>query len=324
VWSPDARPDGYPDEIRFHLTDDVEASLVAVEKETADWVSLASPSFSPERQRGVLTRYADRLHIDPFPMTLWSFLNTRVPPFDDVRVRRALNYATDRKELVEFSGGLARETCQIYPPSFPGYRPYCPYTRNPNRAGTWTAPDLARARALVAASGTAGMRVEVAGFKETGILNIARYYVSLLRQLGYRSSLRLFPGFREYAEYVADSRNRAQIGQWSWYADILAASNFLQPVFSCASFVPESPANPNVSQYCAPGLDAKMTEAAALQASEPARANELWAEVEHELVDRAVALPWGSPRPRVLLSERVGNYQNHLLWGTLLDQLWVK
>ena len=26
----------------------------------------------------------------------------------------------------------------------------------------------------------------------------------------------------------------------------------------------------------------------------------------------------------VLLSERVGNYQDHPLWGTLFDQLWVK
>ena len=65
-------------------------------------------------------------------------------------------------------------------------------------------------------------------------------------------------------------------------------------------------------------------KAAALQASDPVRANELWADVDRALVDRAVVLSWGSPRNKVLLSERVGNYQSHPLWGTLLDQLWVK
>jgi hypothetical protein len=37
-----------------------------------------------------------------------------------------------------------------------------------------------------------------------------------------------------------------------------------------------------------------------------------------------VALPWSVPRNRVLVSERVGNYQSHPLWGTLFEQLRVK
>jgi len=110
----------------------------------------------------------------------------------------------------------------------------------------------------------------------------------------------------------------------AWYADTLAASSFFQPLFTCASFVPKSPANSNLFQYCDPRLDEKMKEAAALQASDPVRANELWEEVDRALVDRAVALPWSNPQARVLVSERVGNYRSHPLWGTLLDQLWVK
>jgi peptide/nickel transport system substrate-binding protein len=120
VWSAAARPAGYPDEIRFQLSDNGEASLAAVEKGDADWVSLAP--LGPGRQRGVLTRYADRIRTDTAPITYWTFLNTRVPPFDDVRVRRAVNFAIDRSAL----GLSGRATCQILPPGFPGYRPYCP------------------------------------------------------------------------------------------------------------------------------------------------------------------------------------------------------
>jgi peptide/nickel transport system substrate-binding protein len=255
------------------------------------------------------------------PASFWWFLNTRVPPFDDVRVRRALNYATDRQRLVDLVGELGAPTCQNLPPTFPGYRPYCPYTGHPNPAGTWNTPDLAKARALVAASGTAGMRVEV---DATVTNRVAPYFASLLRRLGYRSSLRRFSSFDGYLRYVGDSRNRAQIGQAGWQADTLAASNFLQPLFTCASYVPKSPINLNLFEYCDPALDAKMKEAAALEASDPVRADELWAKVDRTLVDRAVTVPWSNPRNRVLVSKRVGNVQSHPLWGTLLDQLWVK
>jgi len=67
-----------------------------------------------------------------------------------------------------------------------------------------------------------------------------------------------------------------------------------------------------------------MKEATELQASDPVRANELWAEVDRAITDQAVAVPWTNRQDVVLVSSRVGNYVHHPFWGTLLDQLWVK
>ena len=61
-----------------------------------------------------------------------------------------------------------------------------------------------------------------------------------------------------------------------------------------------------------------------MQASDPVRANELWAAVDRALVDQAAALPLANQRPVVFVSERVGNYQLHPKWTTLFDQLWVQ
>jgi len=68
-----------------------------------------------------------------------------------VLVRRAVNYATDRKAMVKIFGGprLAKPTCQVLPPGFPGYAPYCPYSKG-GGGKTWKAPDLAKARKLLA------------------------------------------------------------------------------------------------------------------------------------------------------------------------------
>jgi peptide/nickel transport system substrate-binding protein len=140
VWSADARPDGYADEIHLRLSDDVAAQVAAVERGRAD-VMLGPPV---ERLKGLLTQYPGRLHSHAVPWTDYMFLNTRAPPFDDLRVRQALNHAVDRERMVDLLGGplAARPPCQLLPPAVPGYRPYCPYTLNRNPAGTWTAPDL--------------------------------------------------------------------------------------------------------------------------------------------------------------------------------------
>ena len=127
------------------------------------------------------------MHTNPQPATIDLFLNTRLAPFDRLDVRRALNYAADRAAAVQAVGGpdVAQATCQILPPHFPGYRPYCPYTAGPTTQGTWTAPDLAKARALVARSGTRGMKITVWSWAD--LKGFGPYTVKLLRSLGYRA-----------------------------------------------------------------------------------------------------------------------------------------
>ena len=109
------------------------------------------------------TQHASQVHTNPQAATVALFLNTRLAPFNRLDVRRALNYAADRAAAVKAVGGprVAETTCQILPPHFPGYRPYCPYTAGTTTDGSWAAPDLAKARALVAHSGTRGMKVTV-------------------------------------------------------------------------------------------------------------------------------------------------------------------
>jgi peptide/nickel transport system substrate-binding protein len=325
VWSQDARPDGYADEIRLHFSDDPGERLRAVESGDSDWAA----SLPAGWLSGLLTKYGRRIHTDPAPWIDYMFLNTRVPPFNDLRVRRALNDAVDRQRMVELAGGplVAHATCQLLPPAFPAYRPTCPYTLTPNPAGTWTAPNLAKARALVAASGSRGMRVEVFAYENFGRserVAYARYFAALLRRLGYRSSVRVISDIRDYADYTGDSRNRVQIGTLGWVADFAAPSVFLRTLFSCASFHPEDRSNRNLSEFCDRRIDAKMARAAAIQASDRVRANTLWADVDRALVDRAAAVPLVERSAVVFVSKRVGNYQYHPQWGTLLDQLWVK
>ncbi len=174
--------------------------------------------LGPDQIGEVRARYASQLHVEPAGGALFLFLDNTQTPFTDVRVRRAVNYAIDRRRLVELGGGpdLRQSTCQVVVPNVPGYVRYCPYTLDPRPTGEWTAPDLAKAQRLIRASGTKGQRVAVwtwSDFEEE-----ARYIASLLRRLGYRAHLKVVPGIGPYFATILNPRTRAQSGFVGWLA----------------------------------------------------------------------------------------------------------
>ena len=319
AWASDARPDGYPDEIRIQTGGDTtNQQMEAVLDGEADWAEVvAEPTPALNEVRPA------QLHSDPLIATYYMFLNVRVRPFNDPRVRQAVNLAADRARLVDLLGGplAAQATCQMVPPNIFGYRPYCPYTVDPGPAGTWIAPDLAKAVELVERSGTRGSRVNVWTF--AGQEPIGRYFASLLRVLGYEVSLRVVDD-EKYFSTVADSSANAQIGSIGWFADFPAASNFVDQLFSCKSFIPASQANLNYSGFCNRRVDAAIGAAKRAQSRDPGSGGELWGAADRALMESAPAVPFANLRAIAAVSERVGNYQYHPLWGTLIDQLWVK
>jgi peptide/nickel transport system substrate-binding protein len=308
VWSPD-RPDGFPDQIDVRL-DRPRAQVAAVERGAAD-IALLPPGVRGAAQ--LRTQYGTRLHTDPSLGTLLVFLNVRTPPFDDPRVRRAINYAVDRGRIAELFGGqlTQKPTCQLLPPGIQGYVPTCRYTVNPNPAGSWIGPDLAPARRLVAASGTRDMKVEFWGTRPWP--QIGRYFRSLLAELGYRSELRTFGDLHLIFENAAgEPRPRPQLGLWGWGAG--SPFDFFHPIVSCSGPY-------NLSRFCDQEIDARMKRAAGARGQ---KAVELWRDVETSVADQAPIVPLVTSNNISLTAERVGNYQYHPLWGPLIEQLWIR
>jgi YVTN family beta-propeller protein len=323
AWSTAATPNGYPDEITIRLGVKQSAAVRAVEADRADYV-FGSVAQDPRQEVDELfTRYAGQLHSNPGTALVSLFLNTRVAPFDNLDARRALNYAVDRRGAVAVAGGsrAAAPACQILPPDFPAYQPYCPYSANPGPGRPWTAPDLAKARRLVDRSHTLGMHVTV--WAPSGLLaGEARFVVPLLDKLGYRASLRLLG--TTYFPHIADSHNHAQLGVTYWAPDYPAARDFLALQYSCRSFTRNDPANFDWSEFCDSSADRVMQRAERLQSTDPRSANALWARAERLIVDQAPVLPLDNPKNVDFVSRRVGNYQFNPQWGVLLDQLWVR
>lgn len=324
-WSRAARPDGYPDQIIWRIGGSVESNITDVERGGADYTLDPPP---PNRLQEVQTRYPSQLNINPNPVTDSLSLNTRLAPFNDVRVRRALNYAVDRARIARIIGADSHPTCQLLPPYVPGYTPYCPYTIDPSPAGAWHAPDLARARALIAASGTEGDAITL--WSQPNPVYIAdytpvgRYLVSLLDRLGYRAKLKTVTGSNNSYNPL-DSRQKVQAGLGVYFGLYPAASEFLGPRWtSCHSFRPDSPANPNVTEFCDPRFDATVRSALAAESANSPNATKLWAKADRQYTDQAPFVELVTPSTTDFVSRRVGDYQYNPVQGALIDQLWVR
>jgi len=320
-WSGAAQPAGYPRAIDLLIGGTPNEDVTAVERAKADvYSTIESQPPSPAKLEELKTRFAGQLHMNPLSATVGFFFGTRVPPFDNADARRAVNYAVDRAKAVELAGGDsdAQATCQILPPDFPGYHRYCPYTAQPNGNGTWSRPDLAKARELVAASGTKGTTVTV--WTPGGPWG--PYLVKLLNSLGYRATVRTLGA--DFFSKASDSRTRMQIGFSYWADDYPAASDFLNTLLSCHAFRPDDPQNNNnLAEFCDPRIDRLIQRALNAQTSDAESANTLWAKVDRQVVNQAHGYPLTNPRVIDFVSRRVGNYQYNPVWGILLDQLWV-
>lgn len=227
-------------------------------------------------------------------------------------MRRALNYATDRGTVARLIGGALAPPpmCQILPPDFPGYRPYCPYPLN-----------LTRARHLIAESHTAGSNVRVWTF---GIrTNVGEYFVRLLQRLGYHATLRILPKGPYFTKI--SQAGLVQIGIDGNTADFPSPKGFIGPQLTCASFHAHNPGiNVDFAEYCDPAIDRRITRALNAQVDDPARADRLWAGIDRTITNAAPYVPLVPRTLTFLTSKRTGNYQQNPQLGVLIDQLWVR
>jgi peptide/nickel transport system substrate-binding protein len=314
-WSHAAQPDGFPDVIvmRYGLTPSQEVR--AVERGQADWTADGVPA---SLLKEVTTRFPAQAHPLLTTETDFLLLNNTIPPFNDERVRRALNLAIDRAAIVRLYGGpsAASPTCQLLPPGILGYRRYCPYTLHPGPDGRWRAPDLAAARRLVAASDTRGEQVTVAGASDGGVIGppVADYTVRVLRQLGYRARMGLHPG--SYFAHAPQSVFRAmQLGTDA--NEATAPYFFVGGPFVCA---PPT----EFHFFCDPSVDRGAHRAQQLEATDTRASSLAWTRLDHRLVDEAAWVPLVNPHFIDFFSVHVHNYVADPTLGLIADQVSLR
>lgn len=324
-WAHDAQPFGYADTIQITFGLDPEGEVTAIENGQYDWMYEDVPL---DRLGEVGSRYPEQVQIYTLLLYYYAALNVRMPPFNSLKARQALNYAINRHAMAIYHGGAAVATplCQLLPQGAPGYEPSCAYTKGASPAHPlpeWQAPDFEEARKMVRESGTAGQKVTIIAPLEGRYAAMAMELRSTLASLGYEATVRSMTQTVQFP-YVQNSDNHVQLALTGWNADYPSASTFLQTLFACTSFRPHSDNSPNMSAFCNPETDALMNKAAAAALSSPADSTKDWAEADRALMAQAPAMPLVQIKRVRLLSKRTRNAIVTLNDEILLSQLQVR
>jgi YVTN family beta-propeller protein len=315
-WSHAAQPEGNPDSIVWRSVPTAQAGVTAIERGRADWLFGQIPAAQYDQLK---LQDPAELHSNPEFAVEFVPLNTHLAPFNDVRVRQALNYAINRATIAKLNGGpsFATPTCQLIAPGLPGYRRYCPYALHPRADGAWSAPDMKRARQLVAQSGTRGERIDLWGSPDGGGFvppTVPEYLAGVLRALGYRVHLHLVPT-ASLTEAMHRSFQLSADGDW--VAAYPYPSSYVPSFVSCDG-------GTSNGYYCNPSLDREMQKAGMLELSDPREASALWESIDRQLTDNAVWVPTVTQRDIEITSSRLRNYQYNPVWGLLADQAWLR
>ena len=316
-WSYAAQPAGYPSVIRY------EEMAYPNAQESAVIAGRADLMIADGADQSLAIHYPARVHLGLKVGLYYASLNTRQPPFNNVKARQAVNYAIDRArilQLYQYAPGQAAVTCQMLPADFPGHQNYCPYTFGVSDGG-WHGPDMAKALQLVKESHTTNLPVTIWSRNDFPYEAVSSYLVQLLKDLGYRASLHTVSDNQFFAA-TSNPRAKVQMAFGGWGADFPAPSGFFRPLLSCQS-ADESASN-NWAEFCDPQIDALAGQAQAAQLTDPAAARRLWAQADRIVTDQAPYVPVFNQTLAGVVSSRAGNCQISPQYGPLLDQMWVR
>lgn len=223
-------------------------------------------------------------------------MNVKIKPFDNVKVRQAVNMAINKDRIVRIINGRAVPANQPLPPSMPGYaKDYKGYPYDPEKA-----------KALLAEAGMGdGFETELFVANTDPQPRIAQAIQQDLAAIGIKAAIKSLA----QANVIAaggepDGAPMIWSGGMGWIADFPDPSNFYGPILGCSGAVQ---GGWNWSWYCNEELDRKAQEADAIV--DPARKQEreaLWRDIYLKIMDDAPWAPVFNEERFSVRSERLG------------------
>ena len=271
-------------------------------KQTQDVLSgkldYMSDSPPPDMLPTVMERAGDRYEKHLTANTNWFYLNGRLPPFDDPRVREAVNYAVDKPALGRIYAGDLQVGCSFLPPGMSGYDKTldtsgCPFG-NPAEG-----PDLARARALIRAAGAVGAKVTVWGFDQMPASDVVQSYSEMLNQIGLDAEVKMVD-FKIWRPTIGNEETMAQTGIDGWtqvFPHPLAYFTFVD------GDAIRPTGNKNLSNIDDPRIDRALDR---LERERDIDAvTDDWTELNRYLVDKGYLVPFGHRLRGTFVSDRI-------------------
>ena len=239
-------------------------------------------------------QYKDRFYSTPDAAVDYAVFRTDKAPFDNVKLRQAVNYAIDREAIVKIIGGtLSRSPwSQILSENLL-------YGQSPEVY----AMDVAKATQLVKDSGVATpINITLANFADNPAPQVSASIKETLEAIGFKVTVKALSADVYYG-FLADPKSDYNIGIAGWGEDYADAITYYKPLLLCGQ-------GSNYGQFCDKGFDAQVATINALP--DGADRNGQFAQLSTDTAKNLA--PWATldlRRKVSFISNRLGNY----IWG---------
>jgi peptide/nickel transport system substrate-binding protein len=259
----------------------------------------------PDRVAELKSRYSDRFHQFPTNSSFYFFMNVETPPFDDLKVRQAVNHAIDVNAINRAQGGVLAPAHTILPPGVPGH--------DPDQEDLYPF-DMEKAKSLIQEAGAEGTDVTVWSNPEPETQRTMEYYTDVLNQIGLNAELRNIPA-EEYFVTIGTRKNKPQTGWANWFQDYPHPSDFIDILLN-----PDNVVATGNNNYTYNAKDRKLAQMINELNREPELTEEVqerWGEVDRYIQEQAYWGIYGNRKQTTFFSERM-DFENckgeHAVW----------
>lgn len=281
-------PSGHVNRIEVSIVRNKATSVNEVERGKSDWMQSNLPA---DLYNKVKDKYEGTQFRVEHPINIYYFwMNTARPPFDDLKVRQAVNYAIDSAALERIYSGSLAAAHQILPEGMPGHEPYDLYPH-----------DMEKARELIAQANPSDRDITVWTDSESPNDKAGAYYQDVLNKLGFNAKLKTINADVYFQQISNSTTPDLDTGWANWFEDYPHPNDYFQPQLSGESIAKIG--NTNLANIDDAKLTAKIAQLGSEQLG-PKQEDE-YAELDREFMEQAPWAPYGTNTVTTFVSDEI-------------------
>jgi len=296
-------PSGTLDGAKVTVVRNQQTQVNDVEQGRYDWMQTPVPA---DRYAAVKEKFeGTQLRVNPTISTYYFWMNTTKPPFDDLKVREAVNYAVDTAALERIYAGQIAGTHQILPPGMPGYEKFDLFPH-----------DMAKAKALIKEANPSDTDITVWTDNESGQDEAGAYYEDVLKQLGFNTTLKILNTDNYFTVIGNQTTPDLDTGWSDWFEDYPHPNDFFQPLLSGESILATN--NGNLARIDDPALNEEIAKLGEEQLGPEQEA--AYAEMDRKFMEMAPWVPYGTRTLTTFVSDEI-NFEKIIVNPTFFEYL---
>jgi peptide/nickel transport system substrate-binding protein len=281
-------PGGHVDKIKITLLSNPTTEVNDIEQGRFDWMQAPPP---PDRYAAVKKKYeGTQLRVEPGVNIYYFWMNTTRPPFNDVKIRQAVNYALNPEALERIYAGQLTPAQQILPEGMPGHKKFELYPY-----------DMAKAKALMKEANPSDRKVTVWANSEPENREATEYYEGVLKKIGLEPTLKVINADNYFTVVGNHSTPGLDTGWLDWIADYPHPNDFFQPMLSTEDL--QETNDYNLSELDIPAFNQKIAQLGRETLGPKQEAE--YAELDKGYMEQAPWAPYGSRTTTTFVSSAV-------------------